>query len=621
MSVEVGLWRRGPLTDVAAAVVALGVVAGALLPTAVPVVVGLALVVLAAGWRRALGLALAAALLASALSHQAWAGLAPVSPGPFQGTVTLVADPSASFGGWQVDVRTAVGRVELVAGGGAGGRLSSRQAGERIEVTGRLEALAQPGWGVPRHVRGRLVADDVDPVDDGGPVVRMVNGVRALVVRGARSLPADQKALFTGFVLGDDRGASVGVADDFEGAGLTHLLVVSGQNVAFVLAVAAPALTRLRLRGRLVATIGVILLFAAVTRFEPSVLRAATMASVGAVAVALGRPASGIRVVALAVGLLVLVDPLLVHSMGFRLSTAAAAGIIVLARPLGRALPGPSWLTLPLAVTLSAQAAVAPLLVPAFGPMPVAAIPANLLAEPVAGLVMMWGCTGGLLAGLAPAPVAAVLHLPTRAGLWWVGLVARVGADLPLGALGLAAVAALAVALAVGVALRRRRPRVSLAAFLLTVVLLGAAVLGAADGTRPGRVDLGGAELWRGSGPGAATVLVVPGNARGDDVLAGLRRRGVRRIDLVVLRSPGPSAAGILEVVRSRLTVDQVWAPRGSPARGAREAPASAVEAGGVRVACTRDGERLDVVVETVAAVQRSPDVASRPGGAVGASG
>ncbi len=609
MSSTLGLWRRGPLSDGAAVLLASGAAGGALLARPVPVAVGVAAVAAGLAWRRALPLAAAVALLCSGLAHQAWEGLAPLPAGPYHGSATLVSDPEPSFGGWRADVRTGVGRVELTARGSAGGRLSSRAAGERIEVTGRLEPLPDPMRAAPRHVRARLVADRVVPVGDGGPAWRTVNGLRGLLVRGARSLPDDQRTLFTGFVLGDDRGGSVVVADDFDGAGLSHLLVVSGQNVAFVLAVAAPLLGRLRMRARFVATIGVLVLFAAVTRFEPSVLRATAMAAVGAVAVLSGRPASGLRVLALAVTGLVVVDPLLVLSLGFRLSTAASVSIIVLAPPLAGVLRVPRWLGLPMAVTLSAQAAVAPLLVPAFGPMPVAALPANLLAEPVAGLVMMWGCTAGFVAGLLPGPLAAAVHWPTRLGLWWVASVARLAAAAPLGSVGLSMVAALALCFAVAVVAHRRqrawprRAALGLAGLLVVLPLVGGAPTPAA-----GVSDMGGAQLWRGAGPSAATVLVVPGNARPDAVLAGLRRSGVRSLDLVVLRSPGPAAAGVLAAVRQRVGVRLVWAPRGSPAPGAEAPPAEPLEAGGLRVACRNTADGL--LVEVTA-----------PGGAVPARG
>ncbi len=614
MSAEVGLWRAGPLTDVATMAVAAAVVAGAVAGPAVPVPLGVAAVVVAVGVRRALLLAAAVGVLAAGLAHEARAGLAPPGSGPFSGTVLLVSDPVPAFGGWRADVRSASGRLELTARGGAGGRLSTRQAGERVEVDGRLGPVSDPAMAAPRHVRGVLVASRVVP-KGATPLVGLVNRLRATVVDGARSLPEDQRALFTGFVLGDDRGASVAVEDDFDGAGLSHLLVVSGQNVVFVLVVAAPLLTRLRRRGRAVATGAILLLFAAVTRFEPSVLRATAMAGVAAVSVLVGRPVSGLRVLALAVAGLLLVDPLLVESVGFRLSVAASAGILLGARRLGAALPGPSWLGLPLAVTLSAQAAVAPLLVPTFGPMPVAAVPANLLAEPVAGLVMMWGCTAGVVAGLVPAPVAVVLHGPTRLGLWWVAGVARVGADAPLGRIGLVAilVVGLLLGLAVLVARRhRRRTSVALVVTALAVLALWPHLTVPSRNGAP--VAIGGAELWSGPGDGAAHVLVVPGDARPDAVLAGLRADQVTRLDLVVLRSPGPQAAGVLAVIRERVAVDAVWAPPGSPAADAVEAPLGTTRGGGLVLEIRRDGDRLAVEV----AVDDDP---TGPDGDVGGSG
>ena len=82
----------------------------------------------------------------------------------------------------------------------------------------------------------------------------------------------------------------------FEAAGLTHLLAVSGENVAFVLAAAgADPSTAAAPRTRALAALVVIGFFATVTRFEPSVLRASAMAGLAAVAQASGRPASGLR--------------------------------------------------------------------------------------------------------------------------------------------------------------------------------------------------------------------------------------------------------------------------------------------------------------------------------------
>ena len=142
-------------------------------------------------------------------------------------------------------------------------------------LTGALEPVppAQRGRLARRHVGGRLSVDAVGGWRPGDPVSRVANGVRRTLLAGASSLPRRQRALFAGFVLGDDREQPVEVADDFRASGLAHLLVVSGENVAFVLALAGPLLRRLPLAGRLAVALAVLLLFGVLTRWEPSVLR------------------------------------------------------------------------------------------------------------------------------------------------------------------------------------------------------------------------------------------------------------------------------------------------------------------------------------------------------------
>ena len=80
-------------------------------------------------------------------------------------------------------------------------------------------------------------------------------------------------------------GSSRRSADDFHAAGLCHLLVVSGQNVAFVLALLDPLTRRTCPANRLVLVILTLLAFVTLTRFEASVLRAAVMAGAS-----VGRP-------------------------------------------------------------------------------------------------------------------------------------------------------------------------------------------------------------------------------------------------------------------------------------------------------------------------------------------
>lgn len=510
---------------------------------------GLCLAAAAVAARRPALLCVGAAVLASTMGARSWAGLDPPPPGArAAGRAVLVTDPEEVSGAMRVELRLGGRRVEAWARGPAASALRPRLAGETVVVEGALAPVPRRSraYLARRHVGARLTVTRVGNWSPGGALARVANDVRRTLLRGASSFRPDHRALFAGFVLGDDRHQDPASVDDFRGAGLTHLLAVSGQNVAFVLALAAPVLRLLGLRGRFLAGLAVLVAFGALTRWEPSVLRASAMAVVVLLAVTLGRPASTIRVLALAVTGLLLVDPMLVGSIGFLLSCGACAGIALLAGPLSRRMP------LPLAVTLAAQAGVAPVLVPVFGGIPVASVPANLLAVPAAAPVTVWGLAGGLPAGLLGEPMAGVVHLPTRVLVAWIAGVARWAAAVPLGQLGAAATLAVAVLLAAAIALPRAR-------LLAAAAALGVCLWPAVGPPAPadGRTLAGDARLWR---SGDATVVVV-GRPRPGPLLGALRAAAVGPVSVVVVTSPSPSALAALEPVLARHPARLVLTP------------------------------------------------------------
>jgi competence protein ComEC len=606
----------------------------------VPLALAVAALALGLATRRPAVLCVGAAVLAAWLGQRSVAGLeAPLDTGPVTAEVTLVSDPVPDgHGGVGVDVRLDGRRLRAHARLAPAAALDDRLAGERILVVGEVRPPGPTESALRyRHLVGRLEVDAIVGWRPGGGVSRAANGLRRTLARGAEVLPDRHASLLAGLTLGDDRDQPADMTDAFRAAGLTHILAVSGQNVAFVMVLVAPVLARLRFGPRLVVTLAVLAGFALVTRFEPSVLRATAMAGVAATGAALGRPASSLRVLALGVCGVLLVDPLLATSLGFRLSVAGAAGIVVAAGRVERVLPGPRWLAAPLSVTLAAQLAVAPLLVAAFGSVPVASLPANLLALPAAGPVMVWGLTGGLAAGLGGPEVAAVVHLPTRALVVWIDGVATAAARWPLGQLRAGHVALLAMAAAAAVAAGARvRPdpgddaeparaspqhqHVSVvrggAALVVVFVLVHAAGAAAGPAVIHGEAVGPGARLWQGGG---AAVVIVDGRARERAVLGGLRERGVARLDLIVLRTAAPAAAEVAATLRRRWPGVLVLGPAGSAGAARRVAdlgsvavPArgSVVDVGGLRLTVTGSGtERLDVEV----VLHRGPDTARAP--------
>jgi competence protein ComEC len=278
--------------------------------------------------------------------------------------------------------------------------------------------------------------------------------VRATIARGAAAGldEPDQAALFRGLVIGDDRDQPPEMIGRFRASGLSHLTAVSGQNVAFVLAAAGPLLCRLGPVGRWATTLALIGWFVALTRFEPSIVRAGAMAAISATGFVLGRARSPVRFLWLAVVALLVVDPLLVYAVGFVLSVGATGGVALLGPWLARRLERLGPLALPVGITLGAQLGVAIPALAVFGQLPLVSLPCNVLAVPVAGAVMLYGLPAGLVAGAAPAAAPFVMF-PCRLGVRWVDTVAALGARLePGGAAtwwGWAAVALVVIWLAV----------------------------------------------------------------------------------------------------------------------------------------------------------------------------
>ena len=103
--------------------------------------------------------------------------------------------------------------------------------------------------------------------------------------------------------------------------GTSHLVAVSGQNVvlvaAFVIAVLAWAIGRRRAAW---AALGAVIVYALLVGGQPSVIRAAIMGSLYVLAIALGRQNTAVITVALAAGIMTVIDPQVVHDVSFQLS-------------------------------------------------------------------------------------------------------------------------------------------------------------------------------------------------------------------------------------------------------------------------------------------------------------
>jgi ComEC/Rec2-related protein len=343
----------------------------------------------------------------------------------FEGTVleqigglgTLLTIDRANCPGWAGEH---LGVVTIDDGGIASGALFRAQ--------GWLVPLSSDGFDMARARVGAQAA--LHPTSfDVVRAPRFAHGAAAAVREGVRDAVGDIDpavgALLSGLTIGDTEGMSPVTVDSFRAAGLSHVLAVSGSNVAIVLAAALGAARSLGHRTRMSIGFAALGLFVLVVGPDASVLRAGATGAITLACLTRGNRAEPLSALGLAVMAVVAVRPGMLFSVGMHLSVAATAGIVLFCRPIEARLSFiPPVPRLMLAATLAAQAGVLPVLMLVFGNIPLSAPVANALALPAVGVATVGGLAAGCLALVWDVGARVLARVVAPVGSW-ILLVAR----------------------------------------------------------------------------------------------------------------------------------------------------------------------------------------------------
>ncbi len=401
-----------------------------------------------------------------------------------------------------------------------------------LGATLRLTGTAWPADAGQRAVLIFTATGEPEVLSPPTGVLAAASALRHGLLETIRSLPPPGGGLVAGLAVGDTSLVSPALDTAMKQSSLSHLTAVSGANCALVVALAfgAAALCRARRAVRVTAGMAALVGFVILVTPEPSVVRAAAMAAVAMLGVLLGRPGAGLSLLSTAVIALLIADPWLGLSLGFALSAAATAALLVGSAPLADALARwmPRPLALGLSVPLAAQLACGPLIVLIAPTLSVYGVIANTVAAPAAPLGTLLGLAACLTAGipLLGSGLAALAWLPAA----WVAETATLFADLPgsvvpwpEGLWGLVALALLGAA--VTTVIIPVPPRVRATGILVLAAALGALLATGpiADGIERARTP-------------AAWTIVACDIGQGDALL-------VRSAGVVALIDTGPAPA------------------------------------------------------------------------------
>jgi competence protein ComEC len=251
------------------------------------------------------------------------------------------------------------------------------------------------------------------------------------------ALPEPAASLVAGVVLGGRAGFSPDLRDALAATGTGHIVAVSGFNVVVLAAAMRMALVPIvGQRWALLPMALVVWLYAVLVGAPPSAIRAAIMVSFVFLAQAVGRLPDPITVLALTAATMVAWDPSTLTNLGFQLSVAATAGLVLFTARIADRLPHlpvpaiPGRLVRePLAVALAAQLATLPIILGTFHTLSTVAPVANVLIGPLVPATML---LGGVLVVVAPLPgLGTLVAWPTWAVASGVLGIVETLADLP----------------------------------------------------------------------------------------------------------------------------------------------------------------------------------------------
>lgn len=426
--------------------------------------------------------------------------------------------------------------------------------------------------------------------------------------------PADAVPFAMALLLGNTSELDYRTETNLSVSGLRHVAAVSGLHVSILFSVIYVFTLRNRYFAFLVGT-PILLLFAAMAGFSPSILRAAIMQFLMLLSMVLDREYDNATALGTAALLMLAVNPMTVTSVGFQLSVASVAGIFLFAtrirnwlmdaKRLGRWEKKRPWNRIAgrigtgVSVSLSALVLTAPLCAWYFGTVSLLSVVTNLLC--------LWAVTF-LFCGTIVTCLLSAIWLPLGKVLGWclgwvtryvlgvAGLVAR----FPLSALYtespyvIAWLVFLYVLLGIFLLSQNRNPRVLMACGVLSLCL---AILVSwteplTDTYRLTVLDVGQGQCVLLQSRGR-TYMVDCGGSYDEDAAntaAGtLLSQGITRLDGMILTHYDYDHVGAAAYLLQRIPADVLILPQ-SPGKTSTEPPLLDAHTGQV-LRCNRDLE------------------------------
>lgn len=279
----------------------------------------------------------------------------------------------------------------------------------KLETPGESEEFSYKDYLARENIHATMRVSRITilPEEDQDALTAFVYRMKNSLLKVNYRLFTDPEApLFAGILFGDDKHISADVTEAFKNTGTSHIIAISGFNIAIIAAVFVAVFSRIlgKRYGAILAVIA-ISIYTILVGADASVVRAAIMGTLSLMAQQLGRRNMALNTLAIVAAGMAFFNPLVLWDIGFQLSFAATLGLVLYASPIQDAVGGflERRLSVKIArqvigplseyflMTLAAQLTTLPIIIYYFGRLSLVSLITNPFVLPAQPALMILG--------------------------------------------------------------------------------------------------------------------------------------------------------------------------------------------------------------------------------------
>ncbi len=276
-----------------------------------------------------------------------------------------------------------------------------------------LSGKMSEGFGI---YAGYMFKPEIQGIKRATPGDLILNTRNWFAARIKNLIPEPEVNLGISYLLGMRSGLPDDLSENLRAVGLVHIVVASGAHLSILVEIARKLFGKISRFAGVMFSIIFIVMFMAMIGFTPSILRAGIMSLLTIVTWYVGRKMAPWRLILTVAAITLMIDPMFISNLGWLLSFASYAGIMILGSRFTRFCYGakkPGFIAETIITTIAATMMTLPITLFYFGTTSLVSVLANLLILPTLPYAMGLVFLTGVVAGV-PTLEAIVAFLATK---------------------------------------------------------------------------------------------------------------------------------------------------------------------------------------------------------------